>query len=797
MSRCNGCFLITAAMLALWGCGGSNIQTPSQPQIADANGLPATSRLLTVQQAAPPSSNITVQRTNRPHRSPSVPAGTIAVTVDVLQNRHAISPLVYGVNFPPDTNYISDSGATFVRWGGNASTRYNWKNFNTNAAADWYFSNRPMDSNPLYQHSTNFVSSIAGAGAYPIMTIGLLPWVAKDATSASFSVAKYGAQCAVNPFNSDQGNGVQTDCSTNITDNDASDAHVPLLDLPAAGDPADAIYRNQWVAALAPNFGSGAHFYNMDNEMDIWAGTHRDVHPTPVNYNEIRGTFLKEAKPIKAWDPNAVLFAPVSCCWWFYWNSAAGDGDKTANASIDFLPWWLNEVAISDRVEGFRSLDVFDVHAYTDSPDTSTYTLPQKQALTLRITRDWWDSTYTSESSAINQDWATQIQPLKKIPFRIPRLRAMLNSIYPGTPMAITEWNEGATVWGSSAEADFTTALADADAYGILARERVYAAARWTAPANNVPAYEALKLFRNYDGAHHTFASISVGATHSADPSVFSSYAAMDPNGTRLTILLINKDPAVTVPAEVTLPNFSPTTVTAYTLSSTNSQTITTSGAQAWPDYWNLPPYSATLLVVTGQPTFSPTVEWELNPDTVMIPANGTFDLHPQITSGSGTVSLIGVQADSGISLNATQPTATVIQNGTVTVNAGSTPGFYHFSVTGQDNSGVQQVQGGWIVVGNPAATLAKIGDNQTGAPGSAITLTVTFDPAQSGGTGEGASILFTTDAGNIPNRIARTSANQASVQLTLPNTPGTVHVTAEGPIPLGHPVVTFTATAQ
>ena len=40
-----------------------------------------------------------------------------------------------------------------------------------------------------------------------------------------------------------------------------------------------------------------------------------------------------------------------------------------------------------------------------------------------------------SESSGINQPWATQIQPKKTIPFRIPRIRAMLNMIYPGTPL--------------------------------------------------------------------------------------------------------------------------------------------------------------------------------------------------------------------------------------------------------------------------------------------------------------------------------------------------------------------------
>jgi hypothetical protein len=720
------------------------------------------------------------------------------VVVDVLQNRHPISPLVYGVNFPPNTNYISDSGTTFVRWGGNASTRYNWTNFDTNAGSDWYFSNRGMDSNPLYQDSTNFVSTIAGAGASPIMTIGLLPWVAKDAASASFSVAKYGSQCGANPFNSDQGNGVKADCSTNVTGNDPNDAHVPLLDLPDISDPANTVYRNQWVNALSANFGAQPHFYNMDNEMDIWSETHRDVHPDPVNYHELRGTFLKEAKVMKAWDPNAILFGPVSCCWWFYWNSAAGNSDKATYAGIDLLPWWLNEVAVSDRVDNFRSLDVFDIHAYTDSPDTSAYTLAQKQALALRITRDWWDPKYTSESSAINQNWATQMQPKKTIPFRIPRMRAMLNSIYPGTPIAMTEWNEGLAVWGSNAaESDFATALADVDAYGILGRERVYAASRWTAPDSTKAVYQALKLFRNYDGAHHTFGNTSVSATHSADPNLFSSYASVDAAGTTLTIILVNKDPQQTVPVELSMPNFAATSVTTYTLSSSDPTHIIASGPQSAPQFWSLGPYSATLLVFSGLSNL-PALEWDLNPDTIMVPANGTVDLHPKLLSGSGTFTLTNIQSDAGISLTAAQPNVSSGQMGTVTVTAGATPGFYHYRVSGIDGMGLQQAQGGWIVVGNPAATLSKIGDNQVAPAGSVVTISITLDPGLSGGTGEGATILFTADAGSLPNRIVRTSnTSQASTQITLPATPGVVHVTAEGPTPLGHPVTTFTLTAQ
>ena len=70
-------------------------------------------------------------------------------------------------------------------------------------------------------------------------------------------------------------------------------------------------------------------------------------------------------------------------------------------------------------------------------------------------------------------------------------MRAMLNMIYPGTPLSITEWNAA-----FAGESDFSTALADADAFGIFGRERV----RVCSPLDGsrfhgVPRIRSLKLY--------------------------------------------------------------------------------------------------------------------------------------------------------------------------------------------------------------------------------------------------------------------------------------------------------------
>jgi hypothetical protein len=148
--------------------------------------------------------------------------------------------------------------------------------------------------------------------------------------------------------------------------------------------------------------------------------------------------------------------------------------------------------------------------------------------------------------------------------------------------------------------------------------------------------------------------------------------------------------------------------------------------------------------------------------------------------------------------LSIAQPQVTATQNGAITVTAGGSPGFYRFSALGIDNNGVTQAQQGWILVGNPAATLSKTGDGQSAARGTPITLSVHLNAGNSGGVANGAAILFTTDQGSLSAReVQANSSGTASVQLTLPNFGGTVHVTAEAPIGLGHPVATFSETAQ
>jgi hypothetical protein len=388
-------------------------------------------------------------------------------------------------------------------------------------------------------------------------------------------------------------------------------------------------------------------------------------------------------------------------------------------------------------------------------------------------------------------------------------MKALVNAIYPGTPLSFTEWSAA-----FYQESDFSTALGDAEAYGIFGREGLSFATRWGAPTQGNPNYQALKLYTNYDGAHHGFGTVSVSDLNNGNPNLFSSYAALNSTGTVMTIMVLNEDPANTAQVTFNLNGFSPATFVAYTLSSTASASIASTSSAVWNGTQSFAPYSITLLVANGTEASTPASEWYLNPDDLMIPASGTAILHPAISSGSANVTLSsavfdayeGAPACSGGSLQLTNSVIATAQPATITVNAGGTPGFCHFTVTGSDGTATQ-TQGGWIVVGNPPATLTQGGNNQSGSAGTALLqpLTVTLNPGQSGGLASGAGILFTASAGTLSSGttsgtsvIAQTnSSGTASVTLTLPSSTGTVTITAQDQFALGGASVIFTETAN
>ena len=73
-----------------------------------------------------------------------------------------------------------------------------------------------------------------------------------------------------------------------------------------------------------------------------------------------------------------------------------------------------------------------------------------------------------------------------------------------------------------------------------------------------------MKLYTNYDGAHHGFGTVSVSDTNNGNLNLFSSFAALNSAGTAMTVMVINKDPSNAAQVTFNLSGFSASTYVAY-----------------------------------------------------------------------------------------------------------------------------------------------------------------------------------------------------------------------------------------
>jgi hypothetical protein len=514
------------------------------------------------------------------------PERTVLV-VDAAASHHPISPLIYGVNFAT-RDQLADLNAPVNRSGGNSASLYNWAIDARNTGKDWFFESLPCGTDIMDQHGTNFVALSKEGGAEPMLTIPAIGWVAKLDENRkplpSFSIGKYGLQQDFDENGlTSAGNGLTLDGAP-ITNNDPNDAAQP-------DDPAQ---ERKWIESLVGRWGSssqgGVRYYIVDNEPSYWHEAHRDVHPVGAHAKEIAQKVIAVASMVKSVDPGALVVAPEEWGWTGYHYSgfdqqyaathtladAPDRHDQTRG--MDYLPWLLTQWKAAGH-----PVDVVSVHYYPQGgeySETKQNTSPAMQLTRNRSTRDLWDTHYR------NPTWINDTVAL------IPTLRKWVDTYYyPGTPIAITEYN-----WG--AENSMNGATAQADILGIFGREGLDIATRWATPATGSPVYLAMKLYRNYDGRHSGFGETSISA-RAPDADQVAAFAALRADGA-LTVMAINKRLDQTAPIALTLAHYADHgRVESYQLAGGKLNALP---AQSYSGSINatLPAQSVTLFVLHG-----------------------------------------------------------------------------------------------------------------------------------------------------------------------------------------------------
>jgi hypothetical protein len=219
------------------------------------------------------------------------------------------------------------------------------------------------------------------------------------------------------------------------------------------------------------------------------------------------------------------------------------DLQNAPDASGDFINYYLDQMRTAENTAGRRLVDYLDLHWYPEArggadadanggvrvteQDTSAVVVEAR----LQAPRSLWDATYV-ENSWITR-WSLDGAPIRLL----PRIKEKLAAHYPGTELALSEWNFGAG-------AHISGALASADVLGIFGREGVGLACNFDFGAEQTYTRAAFRVYRNFDGrgGHFGDTSISATTTDVAASSVYASLNAAAPS--EVVIVAINKRPS-------------------------------------------------------------------------------------------------------------------------------------------------------------------------------------------------------------------------------------------------------------
>jgi uncharacterized protein (TIGR03437 family) len=511
-----------------------------------------------------------------------------ALSIDAAAGKQAISPDIYGINFywsvdDSNSNPIPALVAaapvlrpTVRRWGGNNTSTYQWQLDVDNIDSDWFFEVLPaavpdVSKLPAGGSFNAFADQVRTTGGKILATMPILGWLPKARQRmCSYNVAKYGSQCKVDQYWTACGDGIvyASACGTPTV----NDGLAPSSPVYIQNDPTDAYaqydqtFQAAWVQYLITRYGKGGQggvaIWSLDNEPIWWDSTHRDIHPNPYTYDENLSLNITYAAAIKQADPTALVSGPVADNWaslYFSkkditagWSSRAGQYwsnpvDRNAHGGVPFLSWYLQQMQQYEQQHGTRLLDILDVHAYYEPSALDSGTESAAiDALRLDSTREFWDPTYIPPSNYWIVDPNNNGAPIA--PQLIPRLRQIVAQNYPGTKIAISEYNW--TGFGT-----LNGALAQAELLGVFGREGLDMATLWGPPSPTDPVALAFQMYRNYDGVGGAFGETGVQST-STDLSSLSVFGALR-SDLFLTAMVINKTSS-DLSSTLTLANFAP-----------------------------------------------------------------------------------------------------------------------------------------------------------------------------------------------------------------------------------------------
>jgi len=293
-------------------------------------------------------------------------AQPVLVTVDANAEKRPVSHYIFGKNNVLPSTFLNngsntevtkanEAGVRFVRQGGrNNSTKYNWR-LKLSSHPDWYNNVYANNWDAAAKNLTDKMPGVQGMWSFQ-----LLGKVAANAQN-NFPDWTYNG--------SKWWDGVHQNLAGGGVVNPAGGGKALV-----EGNPD--LYLKEWpadstVGILDKWFGAGGlgydttwyRYWTMDNEPEIWSGTHDDVMKTQILAEEFMQLYFKVAKAARAKFPGIELSGPVPANEW-QWYRYGNDGISYKGKKYCWLEYFILRNAEEEKETGIKLLDILDIHYY-------------------------------------------------------------------------------------------------------------------------------------------------------------------------------------------------------------------------------------------------------------------------------------------------------------------------------------------------------------------------------------------------------------------------------------------------
>jgi len=475
----------------------------------------------------------------------------VRIDIDMTKGQKTVSPCIYGKNnvFPgtylnsgtnSDVTLANEAGVRFVRQGGgNNSTKYNWR-LKLSSHPDWY---NNVYANDWDAAAKNLIDKMPGAQG--MWTFQLLGKVAAN-TKNNFNDWAYNSSQWWSGTGQNLAGGGQVNPAGGGKALVEGNTNLYLMDWPA--DSTVGIL-DHWFGAKGLGYNKNQiRYWNMDNEPEIWSGTHDDVMKTQCSAEAFMQLYFKVAKAARAKYPEIKLVGPVPANeWqWYGWSGGISSGGK----NYCWLEYFIKRVAEEEKATGIDLLDVIDIHFYPGESNAVDC---------VQLHRVYFDRTYVYPGAngvrSVAGGWDTSIN--KEYIFgRCSDWLTKYMGANHGVTFGVTEIDL------SSSDAN-VQAVWYASTMGEFMKQGVEILTPWSW---KVGMWETLHLFSRYNLGTYVQAT-------SQNETMVSAYPTINNTKDSMTIVLVNRSLTAKTNVNLNLIGFTPgnQTFTMYSLSKLSS----------------------------------------------------------------------------------------------------------------------------------------------------------------------------------------------------------------------------------